>query len=195
MGDHDLGGFKNLRGHGLPKQQAANATPMEILNSTLSDLDTIFELYDAAIAHQKTVSAMHWLPFDRELVTIEIKEQRQWKIVVDGEIVCVFVVAYSDPAIWGELDGASVYLHRIVTHPAYRGRNFVATIVEWAQQHGKILGKKFVRLDTWAENLKLKELYLRCGFQFLGVVVPANPTALPSHYSGISLGLYEISID
>lgn len=169
---------------------------MEILNSTDHDLKIIFDLYDAAIAHQKIVSTMHWLPFDPELVAIEIKEQRQWKIVVDGEIACIFVTAYSDPAIWGEQDrDPSVYLHRIVTHSAYRGRNFVATIVEWALEHGKMLGKKFVRLDTWAENLKLKEVYLRCGFKFLGVVAPADPSALPSHYSGISLGLYEIAID
>ncbi len=169
---------------------------MEILNSTPKDLDAIFELYDAAIAHQKAVSNMHWLPFDTQMVENEIAEGRQWKIVVEGQIACVFVTAYTDPAIWGEKDlDPSVYLHRIVTNPQFRGRGFVAEIVRWAIPHGKMLGKKFVRLDTWAENLKLKELYLFAGFQFLGIVSPANPAALPSHYSGITLGLFEIEID
>lgn len=169
---------------------------MHLLNSTPDDLQTIFDLYDAAISHQKAVSDMHWLPFDRELVKAEIAEGRQWKIVVDGQVACVFVVAYTDPAIWGERDRApSIYLHRIATNPAFRGRGFVAAIVDWATQHGKTLGKKFVRLDTWAENLKLKEVYLRCGFQFLGNAAPADPTALPSHYSGIVLGFYEALID
>ncbi len=169
---------------------------MEILNSTPGDLETIFKLYDAAIAHQKAVSHMHWLPFDPQMVEAEIAEARQWKIVLDGQVACVFVTAYTDPAIWGEQDREpSVYIHRIVTNPAFRGRNFVGAIVEWALQHGASLGKKYVRLDTWAENLKLKEIYVRNGFQFLGNAAPADPTALPSHYSGIVLGFYEITID
>jgi len=169
---------------------------MEILNSTPSDLETIFNLYDAAIAHQKAVSHLHWLPFDTQMVEAEIAGNRQWKIIVDDQVACVFVTAYTDPAIWGDKDrDPSVYLHRIVTNPDFRGRNFVGAIVAWALQHGASLGKKFVRLDTWAENLKLKEIYVRNGFQFLGNAAPADPSALPSHYSGIVLGFYEILID
>ena len=169
---------------------------MEIYNSTPDDLDTIFELYDAAIAHQKAVSNMHWLPFDQQMVKTEIAENRQWKILLEGQVAGIFATTYSDPDIWGEKDlEPAVYLHRIVTNPAFRGRNFVSAIVDWAKTHGKTLGKKYVRLDTWGENLRLKAHYLECGFQFMGIVTPANPAALPSHYSGITLGLFEIALD
>ena len=168
---------------------------MDFLRSTTDDLQTIFDLYDAAIAHQKAVSDMHWLPFDRQMVATEIAEGRQWKIMLDDQVACVFVVAYTDAAIWGDRDrDPSVYFHRIVTHPAFRGNNFVLKIVEWGKQHGRDLGRRFVRLDTWAENLKLKEVYLRAGFQFLGNAAPADPSALPSHYSGILLGFYEMEV-
>lgn len=169
---------------------------MEFLNSTTDDLSTIFDLYDAAIAHQKAVSNEHWLPFDRELVAREIAEGRQWKIVIDGEIACIFLVAYSDAAIWGERDkDPSIYLHRIVTNPAFRGRGFVRQIVHWAQKHGQATGKQYLRLDTWGTNDKLKSLYTQCGFTFLGVGLPADTTALPKHYSTISLGFYEMPIE
>lgn len=169
---------------------------MEFLNSTAADFDAIFELYDAAVAHQKAVSNMHWLPFDPELVASEIAEQRQWKIMLDGQIACIFVTAYSDPAIWGEKDAdPSIYLHRIVTNPAFRGRNFVLEIVKWSKIQGKKWGKKYIRLDTWAENLRLQEHYIACGFRFLGVAAPADPAVLPSHYSGILLGYYELAVD
>ena len=168
---------------------------MEILNSTIHDLTAIFERYDDAIAHQKAVSHLHWLPFDPKMVEAEIEAGRQWKIVIDGQIACVFATAYSDPAIWGEKDAdPSVYLHRIVTNPAFRGQNFVGAIVDWAKQHGQMLGKKFVRLDTLSDNLKLKEVYVRNGFEFIGIVRPSDPATLPSHYSGISLGLFEIEL-
>ena len=168
---------------------------MQILNSTTDDLVTIFELYDAAIVHQKAVSNMHWLPFDIPMVEAEVAQKRQWKIVVEGQVACIFLVAYSDPAIWGEKDAdPSIYLHRIVTNPAFRGRNFVAEIVRWASAHGNLLNKKYIRLDTWAGNLRLKEHYMQCGFRFLGNAPPADPAALPSHYSGILLGFYEIEL-
>lgn len=138
---------------------------------------------------------MHWLPFDPQMVASEIAEGRQWKILIDGQIACVFATAYTDAAIWGDRDlDPSVYLHRIVTNPDFRGRNMVGAIVDWAKLHGKAAGCKYLRLDTWAENLKLKEVYLRNGFRFLGNAAPADPTALPSHYSGIVLGYYEIEL-
>lgn len=169
---------------------------MEFHNSTSDDLQTIFSLYEAAIAHQQAVSDQHWLPFNPQMVADEIAEGRQWKIVVDKEIACIFVTAYSDPAIWGDRGiEPAVYLHRIVTNPAFRGRQFVRKIVEWSKIHGKSRGSKFLRLDTWSENLRLQELYTGCGFRFLGVAPPADPTGLPDHYSGISLGFYEMPID
>ncbi|HNM26024.1 MAG TPA: GNAT family N-acetyltransferase [Saprospiraceae bacterium] len=168
---------------------------MDFQPSTIDDLETIFQLYEYAIAHQKAVSDQHWLPFERRLVEQEIAEGRIWKIVDGEQIACVFMIAYNDPHIWGIKDAdPAVYLHRIATHPACRGRNFVAAIIEWARAHGRARGKKYLRLDTWADNLRLKALYERCGFRFLGVERPANPAALPSHYSTIELGMFEMEI-
>jgi RimJ/RimL family protein N-acetyltransferase len=70
----------------------------------------------------------------------------------------------------------------------------VGAILEWSKEHGKALGKAYVRLDTWAENLKLKEIYERNGFQFLGVVTPSDLSALPSHYSGIRLSIFQAEV-
>lgn len=62
---------------------------MTILPSTITDLDTIFSLYDKAIAFQKAVSEQHWLPFERTLVEKEIDEKRQWKIMDGDKILCL----------------------------------------------------------------------------------------------------------
>lgn len=169
---------------------------MEFKNSTSADLETIFGLYDAAVAHQKAVSTKHWLPFDPQTVTQEIAEGRQWKIEIDGQIACIFLVAYSDPAIWGEKDAdPAIYLHRIVTNPDFRGQGFVQKIVDWAKEHGRALGKQYLRLDTWADNPRLQTLYISCGFRYLGAFSPPDPAALPAHYSAITLGYYEMPID
>ena len=169
---------------------------MKFLKSTMADLDVIHTLYDAAIALQKARSHVHWLPFDARMVQTEIAEGRQWKIVLEGRIACIFLVADSDPNIWGDSDTEpSIYLHRIVTDPSFRGRNFVMEIVKWCSQEGKTLGKRFIRLDTWSENPRLKELYLKCGFHYVRTVAPSISETLPAHYAGITLDLFEKPID
>lgn len=169
---------------------------MQFLNSTTDDLDTILALYDAAIALQKSRSHLHWVPFDARMVEAEIAEGRQWKVVVEGQIAGIFLTADSDPHIWGDAGlEPAIYLHRIVTNPAFRGRNLVMDIVTWCDRQGKVRGKKFIRLDTWSDNLRLSELYLKCGFHFVRTVAPSDKAALPSHYAGITLGLFEKRID
>ncbi|MBL7866064.1 MAG: hypothetical protein JNK10_14380, partial [Cyclobacteriaceae bacterium] len=77
---------------------------MQILNSTPEDMATIMALYDAAIEHQKKVFDKHWQPFDPQMIATEIREKRQWKMVIDQQVVCIFAITYNDPAIWKERD-------------------------------------------------------------------------------------------
>ncbi len=143
---------------------------MQIINSTKEDIKTIFEFYDAAIAYQKIKFNKHWQGFDTALIEKEIKENRQYKIVVDGSIVCIFAITFNDPVIWGEKDkDPAVYIHRIVTHPAFRGNNCIKNIVDWAVDFGSKNAIQFVRMDTWGDNQKLINHYTNCGFTFLGI--------------------------
>ena len=73
---------------------------MQIENSTPSDFNRIFELYDAAVEFQKTVFNKQWQGFEPSLVNQEIAENRQWKIVIDGEIACIFAITFNDFSIW-----------------------------------------------------------------------------------------------
>lgn len=168
---------------------------MLITNSTIQDIDTIYQLYDQAIAYQKTVFTRHWQGFERALIELEIGEKRQWKIVVDGQVACIFAITFQDPLIWKEKDEQpSIYIHRIVTNPEFRGGAYVKAIVNWAKDYARSLGKSFVRMDTWGDNLKLKEYYQQCGFNYLGVIQMEKTEGLPKHYEGISLSLFEIPL-
>lgn len=169
---------------------------MQIVNSTLADIRFILEMYETAIAYQKARSLRTWQPFDPALVKEEIHEKRQWKIVEDDKIVCIFLTAYEDPFIWGEKDkDPSVYIHRIVTHPEFHGNNYTLKIIEWAKQHAKQKGKQFLRMDTWGDNPKLIDYYTNCGFNYLETLTPEDTKNLPKHYSCISLALFEIKVD
>ena len=168
---------------------------MQILNSTLSDLDRIFDLYRSAVGYQKERSTSHWPEFDRDMVVEEIGEARQWKLLEDDGIRCVWATAYSDPLIWKERDGdPSVYIHRIAVDPASRGRGLVRRIIDWAKPHAAAMGKSFVRMDTVGENHKLIEHYAGCGFEFLGLSQLTDTEGLPAHYHNAAVSLFELKV-
>lgn len=168
---------------------------MQIENSSLEDFPAIIALYDSAIEHQKKVFTRHWQPFDTQVIESAIHEKRQWKIVLDHQIVCIFTITHNDPIIWKEKDGdPAIYLHRIVTHPAHRGKFFVRHIKEWAAEFGRKHGKRFIRMDTFGDNQKLIHYYVACGFNFLGLVTLGEPSDLPKHYKNATLSLFEVAI-
>ncbi|QJB38271.1 GNAT family N-acetyltransferase [Chitinophaga oryzae] len=167
---------------------------MEIINSTVTDIDDIFYLYDEGTKYQRQQGTnLYWKGFERSVVEQEIEQKRQWKLVVDNKTVCVFVTTFSDPLIWGEKDETpSLYLHRIATHPEYRGRGFVKQIVDWAKQYGRENGRQYLRLDTGAGNEKLNNYYVSCGFTYLGVVSIPDPEGLPAHYRDGGFATFEL---
>ena len=168
---------------------------LEFEKSTAADVDAIFSFYDDAIAFQKTVFKKHWKGFDRSMIENEVAEGRQWKILRNGEIACIFAVEFTDPLIWREKDkDPSIYLHRIVSSSKFRGNNFMLDIIKWAKDYGAKHQCQFIRMDTWGDNPRLISYYVKSGFQHIGFTTPESSPGLPKHYEGIDLALFEIAL-
>jgi len=170
---------------------------LKIENSNIHDIDEIFKLYKLATAYQKTKFIDNiWPEFEQSLIITEIQESRQFKLIIDTTIACVWAITFSDPLIWEEKDiDPSVYIHRIATNPDYRGQNFVKHIVSWAKSYVKSHNKQFVRLDTCGNNSSLIKHYTNCGFTFLGINKLKNSDGLPSHYHNADVCFFEIRLD
>jgi len=167
----------------------------QIQNSNINDIDEIFRLYKIATDFQKTRFTVHWPEFERKLIETEIAENRQWKIVVDEKIACVWATTFHDPQIWEEKDGdPSVYIHRIATNPDFRGQHLVVQIVEWVKFYAKENQKHFVRMDTVGDNPGLINYYTKCGFNFLGLLKLKNTEGLPAHYDNATVSLFQMTI-
>lgn len=168
---------------------------MVIQNSSIEDLGFILDLYRSATEYQKERFSSHWPEFDRDMVIDEISENRQWKILVDGEVVCIWATTFSDPLIWEEKNtDPSIYIHRITTNPDFRGQRVVKKIVEWSKVYAAANDKKFVRMDTVGENHKLIKHYTDCGFDFLGLFQLNNTNGLPKHYHNAVVSLFELKV-
>lgn len=169
---------------------------MQIQNSTTKDIPEIFRLYGIASAYQRSKqTVVVWPDFEQQLVETEVAENRQWKIILEEKIACVWATTFSDEQIWEERNAdAAVYIHRIATNPEFRGNNFVSIIVDWARQYAKDNGKDFVRLDTLGNNTRLIGLYTSAGFHFLGMFDLKNTAGLPTHYNNVPACLFEIKL-
>ena len=167
---------------------------MQIANSVENDIPKIFELYKLATDFQKLkFPDNQWPEFDKTVVINEINEKRQFKLLIDGEIACVWVISYSDPEIWQDDDGiSSIFIHRIATNPNFRGNNYVQIIVDWAKEFAK--NKKYIRMDTCGENTKLIQHYKSCGFNFLGIKKLESALNLPAHYQNADVCYFEIEL-
>jgi len=166
-----------------------------IENSTLADIPVIYSFYEMGIALQKARSDRHWQHFERELLEREIAEGRQWKLLIDGTVAAVFLTADCDREIWGPRDNDdAIYLHRIVTHPDFRGQRIFRQIMEWAKTYAADRQRPYLRMDTWGDNDRLVGYYMEHGFTLLEVVTPEETGALPAHYDCISLALLEMPV-
>ena len=158
-------------------------SPLTISPCEQKDIDEISLLYGWATQLQKSKGMVEWPSFPRSLVEMEIQEGRIWKLTIVNTIACVWSITFSDPQIWeAKENNDAIYIHRIATHPEFRGNNFVHRVVEWSKSYASSLGRKYVRLDTIGRNQKLIDLYAGAGFHFLGVFHLQNIQGLPEHY-------------
>lgn len=165
---------------------------MQIINSVINDIDTIFEFYRVATEYMKSKNQVFWPEFPRDLILSEIEENRQWKIIIDDTIACIWATTLNDELIWGNANNEpSVYIHRIATHPNYRGQNLVKHIVHWADKYCIDNSLKYVRLDTVGLNDGLIKHYGKLGFDFLGTQKLKNTSKLPSHYTQGDVCLFQ----
>jgi RimJ/RimL family protein N-acetyltransferase len=169
---------------------------MKVENIRLEEIDDVFNLYNIASAYQKSKkSVVVWPEFDRSMVTSEIAEQRQFKLVIDNDIACIWAITFSDAQIWEKRNkDPAIYIHRIATNPKFRGHNFVGSIVEWAKDYAKVHNKQYIRLDTIGDNTRLINHYSNCGFNFLGMFDLPNVDELPPHYKEGPACLFEIDL-
>ncbi len=168
----------------------------KIRNSNINDIAEIFRLYKISTDFQKTRFTVHWPEFDRTLIETEIAENRQWKIVAEDKIVCIWATTFNDPQIWEERnEDPSVYIHRIATNPDFRGQNLVGEIVEWVKVYAKENQKQYIRMDTVGDNQGLINYYTKCGFDFLGLLKLKNTEGLPAHYDNATVSLFQMTLN
>lgn len=163
-----------------------------IVNTEMADLPLVYELFEHSIGYQEKRGYPVWRNYDKGAIIRDIQEKNQYKIVVASTVAMVFSVAYRDKIIWREMDkGESIYLHRIVVNPSFKGQKLFGAVVQWALDHIREKGLKSVRMDTWAANPTIIDYYKRFGFKVIENYTTPDTPELPVHNRNLALTLME----
>lgn len=159
------------------------------------DLETIFSLYDDAIAYQKSVGNNHWFGFEQELILQEIAEGRHYTVFAENIIVATFCITLGDPHIWKDSNNKrAVYIHRIATSKNFRGNSVLTHIIDWAKVFAKENELTYIRMDTGAGNERLINYYIGKGFAFVGNTTIDYSPGMPAHYKDSLFALLEMAV-
>jgi len=170
---------------------------MKIIRSTSSAATEFRDFWNAALAYQKAAGLPLWPPYPSEKIETEIQSGLHFSAFLPDDVLAgYFSLALSDELIWEEKErGDAIYIHRMCGNPKCKGKNLAASILTGAYGFVTGAGRKFIRMDTWADNPRLLNYYISCGFRHvrnrqLGIV----PGLLP-HYKNINLALFQNEVD
>jgi len=86
----------------------------------------------------------------------------------NNEIVGTYMIMWSDPSIWEELDNdESGYIHKFAVNRDHKGRGIGNYLLKSAEEQIKQKGKSLIRLDCMADNKRLNQYYVDYGFNFV----------------------------
>ena len=168
---------------------------IEVRNTEMGDLGQIFKLFEHSIHYQEKKGYPVWRNYDKNAINKDIEDKSQYKVVVDSKTAIVFSVRYADKVIWRNLDeGNSIYLHRIVVNPEFKGQRLFGAILDWAIEHSKQKELNSIRMDTWAANPAIINYYKSFGFIFIENYTTPDSEELPVHNRNLALALLEYKL-
>lgn len=166
-----------------------------ILNTNKSDLPFIYHLFDEAMVYQEKNNYPVWNGYDKAVLVNDIDHQLQYKLLKAEEIAYVFSICYTDKIIWRERDiGDSIYLHRMVVNRKFKGQKIFLKVLNWMKEYCKDKDLRFLRMDTWADNPKIIDYSLSCGFYTVGYFKTPDTEELPVQQRNNNIVLLEMEI-
>jgi len=167
----------------------------EIINTAKTDLEFVYFLFEEAIKFQKRKNYTVWKGYDKKALEKDVEKGLQYKIVANGEILCVFSVCYSDKIIWRDKEqGNAIYIHRAVVTPKHRGQKLFAKILKWTINCATAKSLDYIRMDTWDDNPNIVEYYKKFGFNVIEYFTTPDTPDLPTQHRNLGLILLQYSI-
>jgi GNAT superfamily N-acetyltransferase len=133
------------------------------------DCTLIIEILDEVRAWLRNLGLSQWPSgFEPDWVLEMIARGRFFLVYRQDKAIAVFRLQDKDPDFWEEDEGACFYFHTFALRRSNAGQGTGRKILEWVIGYSRSHGKKYLRLDTPANNPTLNRYYLEAGFTYSG---------------------------
>ena len=142
--------------------------PISVRQATLTDLLTVSSILSEAALWLKQQNMALW----------EENEVSPESICQDVELGLFHIAFFEDVAagvvkfqtedlvFWSDVfQEDSAFIHRLAVRRSFAGGSVSTTLIQWAIERSRDLGKHFLRLDCAADRSRLRLVYENFGFQ------------------------------
>jgi RimJ/RimL family protein N-acetyltransferase len=141
---------------------------MQIRLANMNDLQKMLSILNLATLDLQQKSINQWdYPWNINKIVNQIKNNCSYVLLDGDKIIGTFCITDIDHINELSVNVRSKYLSQIALLPKFQGRKFGSEITSYSCSFAKELNKTLY-LDCWAGNEKLKEFYLKNGFNYIG---------------------------
>ncbi|MGD6796003.1 GNAT family N-acetyltransferase [Metabacillus indicus] len=141
---------------------------MNIRLASRQDLKQVLHVYNQVTAdlHEKGINQWEY-PWCAEKLLSKIKNHEMYVVVDDSTVIGVFCIEEINQLSGLMMDSDNMYLSQIAILREYQGKGIGLYITKFTCSYAMSVKKK-IYLDCWAGNEKLKNFYLKAGFDYQG---------------------------
>jgi len=144
--------------------------PLNIRPATPDDAQDVLNVWMNAAEWLQSKGIDQWNPeqFSLDFVMACIRDSEVFLAEAGHAIVGTYLLTWSDPSIWRELDNAeSGYIHKLAVRRDFKGQGIGRLLLEHAENRIMEQGKRCIRLDCMADNERLNRYYLDAGYTYV----------------------------
>jgi len=167
---------------------------LAIAAAARADLDAVMGLLREARSWHQEQGVEAWREFDLARIAADIDAGRVYIAHGTAGVCGTVTLMESDVGVWAEEQGDAIYVHKLAVSRSLAGRGIGTEVLRWARDAARQKGRRWLRLDTWDGNRKMRDYYERQGFRHVRDQYFAPDSPLPADYRGTHKSLYQLEL-
>ena len=148
--------------------------PLVLETARPEELPIVMGILDECAAWLHSRGIAQWVlpqpPHEWERMRVQIGLGHVFlaRLVADRSLVGTLRIEWEDTELWPYDPLGGGYVHSLAIRNHARGQRVGESLLQWAQAQIAARGRKYIRLDCWAENSQLCRYYESLGFRRCG---------------------------
>ena len=141
---------------------------VSVRQATLEDVETVSDILNEAASWLKQRNMKLWgeREISTKVVFSDIKSGLFYIAFYENYAVGVVKFETEDLVFWSDIPHQdSAFIHRLAVRRNFAGGSISTSLMAWAINRSRQLGKRYLRLDCDAKRLSLRSVYEKFGFR------------------------------